>query len=81
MVVVSYGDEFESGVVADVEEGSEVLLQLLQEYLVVVDAEGEAEGGELHEVYSYVECGECGEDGLEVVFGNEGEVLGLDGDE
>lgn len=47
----------------------------------MVDAEGEAECGVLHKVDANVQFGKCRKDGLQIVFGNEREILGVDGNE
>lgn len=74
--IVAYGDKLEVFVVAEEKSLAKFVLELLEQYVVVVDAEGKAEGGVLHEVGSDVEFGKVCEDGLEVVLGNEGEVFG-----
>ena len=78
--VVADGDELETLVVAQVELMLQLVTQLGEEQGIIVDAEGEAEGGVLHEVDTDVETREDGKDGLEVVFGNEAEVFGQDGE-
>lgn len=79
--VVADGNELEITVVAEFELRGERVLELLEEELVVVEAERETECGVLHEVDTYPEFGERVEDGLEIVLGDEGEILGHDGEE
>ena len=79
--VVADGNELEITVVAEFELRGECVLELLEEELVVVEAERETECGVLHEVDTYPEFGERVEDGLEIVLGDEGEILGHDGEE
>ena len=79
--VVADGNELEITVVAEFELRGERVLELLEEEFVVVEAERETEGRVLHEIDTYTELSERVEDGLEIVLGDEGEILGHDGEE
>ena len=81
LCVVADGDELEALVVAQSELVLQIVAELIEEQRVVVDAKGETEGCVLHEVDTNVQFGEDGKDGLQVVFSNEAEVFGQNGEE